>query len=393
MGLCESKIKAEMKAEKAALLAHQCAKRAWRGQGVPMLLILGTRGCGKSTILKQMKILYKQKQENNLGGVANIKKSAPVWNWNEKGYTREEREQYKAAILANIHSNIKVVLDNADNFTCLKDQLLVSNFRRVRKADQFVIHREIGGLLKAIWLDPGFQATWTMRSGMPVQDLLRYFMQQTDRIQEPDYLPTDQDILHSYVPTSSGIVEEIYQVNKIDFRMLDVGRQPTNRKKWLHYFDNVSEVIFVADISEYDQVARLDNAVNMFDEICNSKHFGSNKNLFLFLNKNDLFKEKLTKVPFRIDGETNQRFTDFKGPHIIPGTPSADMTSPEFKAGYNAASKYLVNLFLSRNQERNRIVYSHITCVTDTDNFEMIFGACRACMFYCGRFRYLNSEL
>ena len=39
--------------------------------------------------------------------------------------------------------------------------------------------------------------------------------------------------------------------------MFDVGGQRNERRKWIHCFDNVTAVIFVTAISEYDQVRVL----------------------------------------------------------------------------------------------------------------------------------------
>jgi hypothetical protein len=57
-----------------------------------------------------------------------------------------------------------------------------------------------------------------------------------------------------------------------------VGGQRNERRKWIHCFDDVTAVIFVAAISEYDQVLyedptqnRLMEALNLFDEICNCR--------------------------------------------------------------------------------------------------------------------------
>jgi guanine nucleotide-binding protein G(i) subunit alpha len=95
--------------------------------------------------------------------------------------------------------------------------------------------------------------------------------------------------------------------------MFDVGGQRSERKKWIHCFENVTAVIFLAAISEYDQVLiedetmnRMQEALTLFDSICNSKWFSSTS-MILFLNKVDLFKEKLTKKPL------SDYFPDFTG--------------------------------------------------------------------------------
>lgn len=36
--------------------------------------------------------------------------------------------------------------------------------------------------------------------------------------------------------------------------MVDVGGQRSERRKWIHCFENVTSVIFLAALSEYDQV-------------------------------------------------------------------------------------------------------------------------------------------
>lgn len=37
-------------------------------------------------------------------------------------------------------------------------------------------------------------------------------------------------------------------------RMVDVGGQRSERRKWIHCFENVTSIIFLAALSEYDQV-------------------------------------------------------------------------------------------------------------------------------------------
>jgi len=140
----------------------------------------------------------------------------------------------------------------------------------------------------------------------------------------------------------------------------------------------VTAVIFVAAISEYNQVlyednsmGRIEEALLLFEEICNSKWF-KQTSMILFLNKRDLFAEKLVEVPFTGEG----RYPNFQGPHVEPGTQSAILGTPEFTACYDAACRYLHDLFLARNKQPKEI-YSHITCATDTKNVEVVFNACK----------------
>ena len=94
-------------------------------------------------------------------------------------------------------------------------------------------------------------------------------------------MPTEQDVLRSRVRTT-GIVQSDFVIKSMKFAMFDVGGQRNERRKWIHAFDNVNAVVFVAALSEYDQVLyedesqnRMDEALSLFDQICNSKWFAS----------------------------------------------------------------------------------------------------------------------
>merc|ERR1711998_805966 len=93
-------------------------------------------------------------------------------------------------------------------------------------------------------------------------------------------------------------------IKSMDFAMFDVGGQRNERRKWIHCFDNVDAVVFVAALSEFDQVLfedetmnRLDEAIDLFNQIVNSKWFLTSS-LILFLNKKDLFEQKLKDKVF-----------------------------------------------------------------------------------------------
>lgn len=45
--------------------------------------------------------------------------------------------------------------------------------------------------------------------------------------------------------------------------MVDVGGQRSERRKWIHCFENVTSIIFLVALSEYDQVlVECDNEVS-----------------------------------------------------------------------------------------------------------------------------------
>jgi guanine nucleotide-binding protein G(i) subunit alpha len=307
------------------------------------LLLLGTGESGKSTIFKQMKILYSA----------------------DKGYTPKEREQAKPYIYGNIFSNLKTVLENCDKYGPVQDEGTKQTFLSLLKADDEPapeITPQIASILKALWNDAGVEATWKARGNFQVQDALKYYIGEIDRIAQSNWVPTDADILRSRVRTT-GIQEETYIIDKVEFAMFDVGGQRNERKKWIHCFDQVTAVIFVAAISEYNQVLYEDNSMNriteallLFEEIANSKWF-KQTSIILFLNKRDLFAEKICEVPFKAEG----RFEDFKGPHVVFGT-----------------ANYLKDAFLARNkQQATKEIYTHVTCATDTKNVEVVFNACK----------------
>lgn len=89
-------------------------------------------------------------------------------------------------------------------------------------------------------------------------------------------------------------------------RMFDVGGQRSERKKWIHCFEGVTAIIFCVALSGYDLVLAEDEEMNrmiesmkLFDSICNSKWF-IETSIILFLNKKDLFEEKITRSPLTI---------------------------------------------------------------------------------------------
>ena len=151
----------------------------------------------------------------------------------EKGYTPKEREQAKGYIYSNVFANMKTCVDNSDKYGPIENESAKSLFLNMVKGDDEPappISGDNAQVLKDIWSDAGFQKTWKERAHFQVQDALKYYMTEIDRISSGDWVPTNADILRSRVRTT-GIQEETYLIDGVEFVMFDVGGQRNERKK------------------------------------------------------------------------------------------------------------------------------------------------------------------
>lgn len=112
---------------------------------------------------------------------------------------------------------------------------------------------EVLAALKALWTHPAVQECFARANEYQLNDSAKYFLDDLDRIGAADYEPSEQDILRTRVKTT-GIVEVHFTVKNLNFKMFDVGGQRSERKKWIHCFEDVTAIVFIIAMSEYDQV-------------------------------------------------------------------------------------------------------------------------------------------
>uniref|UniRef100_A0A8B9D0Q9 G protein subunit alpha transducin 1 n=1 Tax=Anser cygnoides TaxID=8845 RepID=A0A8B9D0Q9_ANSCY len=277
------------------------------------LLLLGAGESGKSTIVKQMKIIH------------------------QDGYSLEECLEFIAIIYSNT----------------LQSMLAI---RRAQGPPHTEPPRPY--IIGRLWKDAGIQACFDRASEYQLNDSAGYYLSDLERLVTPGYVPTEQDVLRSRVKTT-GIIETQFSFKDLNFRMFDVGGQRSERKKWIHCFEGVTCIIFIAALSAYDMVLVEDDEVNrmheslhLFNSICNHRYFATTS-IVLFLNKKDVFLEKIKKAHLSIC------FPDYDGPNT-----------------YDDAGNYIKLQFLELNMRRDvKEIYSHMTCATDTENVKFVFDA------------------
>ncbi|KAI9286267.1 guanine nucleotide binding protein alpha subunit [Umbelopsis sp. AD052] len=302
------------------------------------MLLLGAGESGKSTILKQMKLIH------------------------DGGYSQDERESFREIIYSNTTQSMRVILEAMETMGINFQNPNNSGYATIileqpPQIESDIMPQDVGNAVKALWQDNGVRQAFNRSNEYQLNDSAQYYFESIDRISDPRFTPSDQDVLRSRVKTT-GITETTFIIGDLTYRMFDVGGQRSERKKWIHCFENVTAIIFLVAISEYDQVLiedetvnRMQEALTLFDSICNSRWFVKTS-IILFLNKIDRFAEKL------------------------PISPLADYF-PDYRGGenYDAACDYILNRFVSLNQSDDKQIYTHFTCATDTQQVKFVMAA------------------
>lgn len=205
--------------------------------------------------------------------------------------------------------------------------------------------------------DTGIRKCYARSNEFQLESLANYYFDHILLLGDENYLCTDMDILQGRIKTT-GITETNFVIKNYKIKVLDAGGQRLERKKWIHCFENITAVIFVLALSEYDQklfederVNRMHELVVLFETLCNSKYF-VNTPFILFLNKMDVFEKKLPYLPLR------QYCPDYNGP----------------PNDVDAAIKFFEQNLLKMNRS-NKPLYIHRTCATDTGSMRFVLSA------------------
>ncbi|KAL7272779.1 G-Protein alpha subunit [Rhizina undulata] len=295
------------------------------------LLLLGAGESGKSTILKQMKLIH------------------------AAGFSKSDRDDYRVIIFSNILNSLKVILEAMEAL-----HLTFENKENEAYIDLIIMDRELcrgeafpkeyQTAFRSLWTDGSVQRAVSKGNEFALHDNLNYFFESLERLFVKEYIPTDQDILHSRLKTT-GITETVFDLGSLTYRMFDVGGQRSERKKWIHCFENVTALLFLVAISGYDQCLvedkdanQMQEALMLFESICNSQWF-LQTSIILFLNKIDLFKQKILYSPVR------NYFPDYVGD----------------QKNYKQTAAYFEESFKRLNRNSAKDIYTHFTCATDTN--------------------------
>eukprot|EP01128_Nolandella_sp_AFSM9_P007225 TRINITY_DN3901_c0_g1_i1.p1 TRINITY_DN3901_c0_g1~~TRINITY_DN3901_c0_g1_i1.p1 ORF type:complete len:361 (+),score=87.39 TRINITY_DN3901_c0_g1_i1:59-1084(+) len=299
------------------------------------LLLLGAGESGKSTIMKQVKVIHLN------------------------GFSSDEKRMFKQAIERNVIQNMQMLIEACELWELEVKKTKLAEFISdldETDSDSFCLNEEVRDAIKTLWKEPSIKTAWGRANETQVLESAAYFFDSIDRLDTNDYEPKTDDILRARQKTT-GIIEVKFSYEGHEFRLVDVGGQRSERRKWLHCFEDCTAVMFCVAMNEYDKmlyeeanVNRMHEAVSLFQQTVNSKWFDT-VSLILFLNKSDLFRDKISTVDLKV-------------------------AFPEYSGGlsYDAALLFIASKFKSLRKDQDRKTFVHVTTATNTDTVKTVLS-------------------
>ncbi|KAF9580340.1 guanine nucleotide-binding protein subunit alpha [Lunasporangiospora selenospora] len=340
-------------------------KERQQKEGGIKLLILGPSETGKTTVLKQLKLLYGRK-----GLDSERQTYCRIVHLNAMRAIQTLCYGLEEADIPLEHPENEVHLETIGRLETTLKRFSVTSVgfanpaipRKITDAKaETDLFAEMAPAIKALWADSGIQHTFKTCTQLNIQDSANYFLDDVDRIADPEYVPTDDDILQARVRTLA-VSEHLFNIDNVTYRIYDVGGQRSLRKYWAPYFDDVNAIIFMVALSAFDQpceddprLNRLQECLILFNQIANHKLFELTS-MILFLNKIDIFQRKLLAGSM-----VNEHFPEYKGPN-----------------DYYSTTVFFQYRFIQQCKDLQKQVYTHFTHATDTNQMRVIVVAVNA---------------
>ncbi|KAI9346876.1 guanine nucleotide binding protein, alpha subunit [Obelidium mucronatum] len=305
------------------------------------LLLLGPGEAGKSTILKQLTLLY------------------------GSGFTDQEVARFGETIRSNLITSFSILIRSMEvlkipygfdpttvaDMTDIAKEILCQQLR-------FLENPDCVSKLTTFWEDSGVQYCFSRAHEYQMLDCCQYVMANIPRICASGFIATEADILNSRARTFA-VTETRFKLDSLNLVIYDVGGQRSERSKWAQFFDDTQSIIFVASIGSYDQTCEEDasmnrvlEAMNLFGSICNHPLLKS-IDVVLFLNKIDIFKQKIVIRPI------SQYFPEYAGGNTY------EETSAFFRKQFKSINKY----------PKEKKIFVHFTHATDSKLTKKILGS------------------
>jgi GTPase SAR1 family protein len=314
--------------EKLELYLKEEKKRYLKESAEPKLLILGSSDSGKSTLLKQMKLLY------------------------YGGFKENELIDAKWAIRLNLMESIKFFWEILDSNEIKQKYDTLKTFADFwNKQNEYP--EEFIDLFEKFWKEPVISKIYENSKTLPCT--VDYYLNDLRRFLQPDFVPTNDDVLNLRV-TTYRISDTVFEMKNKRIHFFDVSGLKYHRTRWVAYFDTAETILFVTSLSCYDQtlvedptINRAADAIALFQSVCNMQLL-EKTGIILFLNKRDLFEKKVRKIPIK------SYFPEYGG--------------REFSV--TDGLKFFQQKYMASTKSRMHFTSYHYICCTDTDSMSKL---------------------
>jgi hypothetical protein len=177
--------------------------------------------------------------------------------------TRNEKNSVPLSRLDSFRSQTFVSIEAR---LILKDSNAISDDPELEKSYSFFIEAtskgqsltpELSAIIRNIWANP--KAKEAIRASRRFQEhstFLEYLLDSLARVAAPRYIPTDSDIILCNLPPPPPITEMPFSYpdrNSLPPTLVRVRHNIGLQRKWIHLFSDAEAIIFIVDLTCYDQ--------------------------------------------------------------------------------------------------------------------------------------------
>lgn len=148
------------------------------------ILLLGTDGVGKSTFLRQLRMIH--------GDI----------------YTEEELVDFLSVVHQNLISSMKILLQQAKKLNIsgrISSQQSIETIHQHSISAHF-LSDAVFAAITSLWSDPVIKSVWNLRDEFQIEQNIGSLFDKCAAIATPGYIPQEADILHCSLPTTGVLI-------------------------------------------------------------------------------------------------------------------------------------------------------------------------------------------
>jgi len=236
------------------------------------LLVLGIGESGKSTIIKQLMFIANKKLD---------KIDIDIYIQALRFNIIESMHLYLQRI---VELNLVIPLELETDINVVQQKMKACDTKADTSFHTVIENLRASELIKT--LEAQKNKFWNL-------ELSDFYFDNTKRFFDPNFAPTNEDIILCRKKTLGVNITKI-KSEPIHWSIVDVGGQKSEQRKWITQFDNVTVVIYVVNLTDYNWIAydneinKMKDALNVFEEVFKNPIF-EKVEVYLIFNKKDLF--------------------------------------------------------------------------------------------------------